>query len=512
MKNSPHKTSPDILESVLNAPVYDLAVVTPLEFAPKLSKKVNNLVYFKREDMQPVFSFKIRGAYTKMARLTAQALSRGVVAASAGNHAQGVAMSAKHLKCRAVIVMPFTTPSIKVQAVKAWGADVVLFGAVFDETAKYAIELAEKEEMTFIHPYDDEDVIAGQGTVAMEILNQCRSNIDAIFVAIGGGGLISGIAGYVKRLRPEIKIIGVEPIEAASMYQAIKQKKRIILPRVGIFADGVAVRQAGKITYEYCKKYVDEILTVNTDEICAAIKDTFEDNRSILEPAGAVALAGLKAYINKNKITGQKLIAIASGANTDFDRMRFIAERANTGEKREAIFAVTIPEKPGSYLKFCQLLGNRSITEFNYRMSAQNEAHIFVGIGLKTPEDLDKLNSQFKKAGLPIVNLTDDELAKTHLRHMIGGHSPIADNEVLYRFEFPEAPGALMHFLENLSGRWNISLFHYRNLGGDTAQVLVGLQVPANENKSFEEFLKSVGYPYHNENKNPAYRLFIKGG
>lgn len=508
MKINPNK----MLESILNAPVYDLAHVTPLEFAPKISKRLCNSIYFKREDMQPVFSFKIRGAYTKMARLSTAQLDKGVIAASAGNHAQGVAMSAKHLKCRAVIVMPFTTPAIKVQAVKSWGAEVVLFGAQFDETSKYAQELSNKEGLTYVHPYDDLDVIAGQGTVAMEILNQHRSHIDAIFVAIGGGGLISGVASYVKKLRPQTKVIGVEPIEAASMKKALAQNKRVILPRVGIFAEGVAVRQVGKITFDICKKYVDEVILVSTDEICAAIKDTFEDNRSLLEPAGAVALAGLKQYCKKNNSNNKSLIAIASGANTDFDRMRFIAERANTGEKAEAIFAVTIPEKPGSYLKFCQLLGNRNVTEFNYRMSAKNEAHIFVGLSLKSADDIDKITQQFIKAGLPTVNLTDDELAKTHLRHMIGGHSLIANDELLYRFEFPEAPGALMHFLENLSGRWNISLFHYRNLGGDIAQVLMGIQVSKNEYKALEEFLKKVGYPYHYETNNPAYKLFIKGG
>jgi len=501
-----------MLENILNAPVYDLAEVTPLEYAKKISNRLHNNIYFKREDMQPVFSFKIRGAYTKMARLSEDKIAKGVIACSAGNHAQGVAMSAKHLKCRAVIVMPFSTPTIKVQAVKAYGAEVILFGSQFDETAKYTIELAKKEKLTFVHPYDDLDVIAGQGTIAMEILNQHRSPIEAIFVAVGGGGLIAGIASYVKKLRPKTKVIGVESKDSACMYRALKEQKRVVLPQVGIFADGVAVKQAGKLTFEICQKSVDQIITVSTDEICAAIKDTFEDNRSILEPAGAVALAGLKKYCLANQLSGKNLISIASGANTDFDRMRFIAERANTGEKAEAIFAVTIPEKPGSYLKFIQLLGNRNITEFNYRMSTKSEAHIFVGISLKNAEDLDRINKQFAKAALPVVNLTDDDLAKTHLRHMIGGYSALANDELLYRFEFPESPGALIHFLENLSGRWNISLFHYRNLGGDTAQVLMGMQVPSEDYQEFKEFLNKVGYPFHYETDNPAYRLFLKGG
>lgn len=500
-----------LLTSTLNAPVYDVAIETALERAPKLSARLNNHVWIKREDTQPVFSFKLRGAYTKMARLSREFLDRGVIAASAGNHAQGVALSATQLGCKALIVMPSTTPTIKVQAVKILGGEVIIHGISFDEAALFAKKLSLEKGYTFIHPYDDWDVIAGQGTVGMEILRQQR-NIHAIFIAVGGGGLIAGVAHYIKRLRPDIKIIGVEPIDSACMTEALSKKERVVLTHVGRFADGVAVKQVGEIPFEICQKYVDTMITVSTDAICAAIKDTFEDTRSILEPAGALALAGLKTYCEQQGMVGENLVAIASGANTDFDRLRYIADRAEMGEKREALFAVTIPERPGSYLDFCNLLGARSVTEFNYRMSSVNSAHIFVGVGVQGEDDVLTLMSAFKQAGLPVENLTHNELAKTHLRHMVGGHSREARDERLYRFEFPEAPGALIHFLKKLSGRWNISLFHYRSHGGVVAEILVGLQVRQVDHEKFQLFLQDVGYPYFSEENNPAYTLFLQGG
>lgn len=501
----------DLLKRILNASVYDVAVETPLEIAPKLSKRLGNTVWLKREDTQSVFSFKIRGAYQKMASLSSAERERGVIAASAGNHAQGVAYSARTLHCQAVICMPTTTPAIKINAVKAMGGEVVSVGASFDEAAIHAHHLAKQHGYSFVHPFDDWEVIAGQGTVGMEMLRQLRT-IHAVFIPVGGGGLIAGIAAYIKAVRPDIRVIGVEPEDAACMTEALKQGVRVMLPHVGRFADGVAVRQAGERPFAICQTMVDEMITVSTDEICAAVKDVFEDTRSILEPAGALAIAGLKAYCHRNNNREENLVAIASGANTDFDRLRFIADRAEVGEKREALFAVTIPEAPGSYLSFCQLLGKRSVTEFNYRMSTERHAHIFVGVGIVDKDDEHTLMAQFHTANLPVINLTDNDLAKTHLRHMVGGHSSLANHERLYRFEFPEAPGALIHFLEKLSGRWNISLFHYRANGGVVAEVLAGFQVPRVEWADFESFLSEVGYPYVAEEHNPAYQLFLQGG
>jgi len=499
----------DYLERILTARVYDVAQETPLELAPQLSKRLHNTVLLKREDMQSVFSFKLRGAYNKMAQLPPDRLVQGVIAASAGNHAQGVALGASRLGTRAIIVMPVTTPEVKVEAVKARGGEVVLHGETFDDAYAHARQLEAEKGLTFIHPFDDPDVIAGQGTIGMEILRQHQQPIHAIFAAIGGGGLISGIAAYVKRLRPEIKVIGVEPVDADAMSQSLKTGSRVKLSEVGLFADGVAVRQVGEETFRLCQKYVDDIILVGTDDTCAAIKDVFEDTRSILEPAGALAIAGMKAYAEREKIGDQTLIAVACGANMNFDRLRFVAERAELGERREAIFAVTIPEKPGSLRKFCDCLGKRNLTEFNYRIADQQEAHIFVGVQIKDREDAGKLADSFAAHGLRAIDLTDDELTKMHLRHMVGGRSPLAHDELLYRFEFPERPGALMKFVASMSPNWNISLFHYRNNGSDYGRIVVGMQVPPGEMEEWQEFLDTLGYRYWDENKNPAYKLFL---
>ncbi|MFO7029186.1 threonine ammonia-lyase, biosynthetic [Limnospira fusiformis CCALA 023] len=499
----------DYLKRILTARVYDVAQETPLELAPRLSERLNNQVFLKREDMQSVFSFKLRGAYNKIAQLTPESLAQGVIAASAGNHAQGVALGASRLGSRAIIVMPTTTPDVKVQAVKARGGEVVLYGETFDDAYTYARQLEVEKNLTFIHPFDDPDVIAGQGTIAMEILRQYQKPIDAIFVAIGGGGLISGIAAYVKRLRPEIKIIGVEPVDADAMSQSLKAGHRVKLSEVGLFADGVAVRQVGEETFRLCQTYVDDIILVGTDDICAAIKDVFEDTRSILEPAGALAIAGMKAYVEREKLNNCTLIAVACGANMNFDRLQFVAERAEFGERREAIFAVTIPEQPGSLRKFCNCLGKRNLTEFNYRIADEKEAHIFVGVQIQDREDAQKLTETFAEHDLIAIDLTDDELTKMHLRHMVGGRSPLAHDELLYRFEFPERPGALMKFVESMSHTWNISLFHYRNNGSDYGRIVVGMQVPPQEMQKWQEFLDTLGYRYWDENKNPAYKLFL---
>ena len=499
----------EYLERILKARVYDVAIETPLDLAPSLSARVGNSVLLKREDMQPVFSFKLRGAYNKMVNLPAEALRRGVIAASAGNHAQGVALSAQKLGCKAMIVMPVTTPQIKVQAVAGRGAQVVLAGETYDEAYAHALVLMKKHRLTFVHPYDDPDVIAGQGTIGMEILRDHPGPIDAIFVAIGGGGLISGIGAYVKRLRPEIRLIGVEPIDSDAMYQSLKAGRRVRLEHVGLFADGVAVKQVGEETFRLCQTLVDEIIRVDTDEICAAIKDVFEDTRSILEPAGALAIAGLKTWTKREKVRGRTLVAIACGANMNFDRLRFVAERAEIGESREAILAVTIPERPGSFKAFCTLLGPRSVTEFNYRYADAGQAQVFVGIEVKSRRETADLVKALKKAGLAAQDLTDNEMAKLHVRHMVGGRAPSVDDEIVYRFEFPERPGALMRFLEAMSGGWNISLFHYRNHGADYGRVLVGMQVPAKEGARFRRFLAELGYRYHDESNNPAYQLFL---
>jgi threonine dehydratase len=499
----------DYLERILKARVYDVAVETPLEFAPNLSRRTGNRIMLKREDMQPVFSFKLRGAYNKMANLPAAVLKRGVIAASAGNHAQGVALSAQKLGCRALIVMPTTTPRIKIDAVAARGAEVLLAGDSYSDAYAEALKVAKKRGLTFVHPYDDPDVIAGQGTIAMEILRQTNNPIHAIFVAIGGGGLIAGVGSYVKRLYPEVKIIGVQPVDSDAMDRSLKAGRRVTLEQVGLFADGVAVKQVGEETFRICREVVDEIILVDTDAICAAIKDVFEDTRSILEPAGALAVAGAKAYVERERIRDKKLVTIACGANTNFDRLRFIAERAEVGEHREAILAVTIPEVPGSFRRFCTTLGARNITEFNYRMADASAAHVFVGVGVSGLAETKKIITRLKRDGFGAIDLSDSEMAKLHVRHLVGGRAPLATGELIYRFEFPERPGALMKFLNAMGSAWNISLFHYRNHGGDTGRVLVGMQVPKKEMAQFRRFLQTLGYPSVDETANPAYRLFL---
>ena len=496
-------------DKIENSRVYDVAKNTPLEYQPILSARIGNRVLLKREDMQPVFSFKLRGAYNKMAHLPADVLARGVIAASAGNHAQGVALAAQKLKCRAVIVMPTTTPAIKINAVKARGAEVVLFGDSYSDAYVKALELEQSEQLTFVHPYDDPDVIAGQGTIALEILQAHPEPIEAIFCCVGGGGLLTGIAAYVKALRPEIKIIGVEAQDSEAMTESLKQGHRVMLEQVGLFADGAAVKQVGEHTFKLAQQFVDEMIVVDNDAICAAIKDVFEDTRSILEPAGALATAGIKEYAARNNVTGKTLIGIASGANMNFDRLRFIAERAELGEQREAVLAVTIPEQAGAFKTFCKLLGNRNITEFNYRYSNPQEAHIFVGLAIANAAETGKLIYDLAAHGLNAIDLTDNEMAKLHLRHLVGGRAPQAEHEVVYRFEFPEKPGALMKFLDSMRHDWNISLFHYRNHGADFGRVLVGMQVPPNEQAEFADFLSNLGYPYWDETQNPAYKLFL---
>ena len=500
---------PDYLKKILTSRVYDVAIETPLDIATVLSQRLGNTVLLKREDMQSVFSFKLRGAYNKMAQLSPAVLQRGVITASAGNHAQGVALAAQRLSCSAVIVMPTTTPQIKVQAVKSRGAQVVLHGDSYDEALAHARKLEKQKKLTFIHPYDDPDVIAGQGTVGMEILHQWSKPIHAIFVPIGGGGLMAGIAVYLKTLRPEIKIIGVEPKDADAMYRSLKKKERVLLTQVGLFADGVAVKQVGEETFRLCRKYVDEVILVDTDEICAAIKDVFTDTRSILEPAGALGVAGAKAYAVKHKLKDKTLVAIASGANMNFDRLRHVSERAELGEKREGILAVSIPETPGSFKKFCAKLGPRNITEFNYRMADPKVAHVFVGVEIHAADGTTRLVKDLIKLGFKAIDLTDNEMAKLHVRHLVGGHAALATNELLYRFEFPERPGALMKFLNTMSHGWNISLFHYRNHGTDYGRVLVGIQVPPQDKPAFQEFLDRLGYRYWDESKNPTYSLFL---
>ncbi len=499
----------DYLEKILTARVYDVAVETPLDAAPNLSARIGNRILFKREDMQPVFSFKLRGAYNKMAQLSPAQRKRGVICASAGNHAQGVALSAQKLGCRAVIVMPTTTPQIKVDAVARRGAEVVLAGDSYDEASAHAHMLEKKDKLTYVHPFDDPDVIAGQGTIGMEILRQHPNDIDAVFVAIGGGGLAAGVAAYIKRLRPKTKVIGVETYDADAMARSIKAGKRVRLDSVGLFADGTAVKYVGEETFRLCRELLDDIVLVDTDAICAAIKDVFEDTRSILEPSGALAIAGAKEYVKQHRLKDKTLVAVASGANTNFDRLRFVAERAEVGEQREAVLAVTIPETPGSFKQFCTLLGARNITEFNYRYSDAKEAHVFAGVQVTNRNEATKLVESLRKHKLPAIDLTDDEMAKLHIRHLVGGHAPQVKDELLYRFEFPERPGALMRFLESMSAGWNISLFHYRNHGADYGRVLVGMQVPKGEKKAFKAFLDKLGYACWDESNNPAYKLFL---
>ena len=499
----------DYVEKILSAKVYDVARKTPLEYAPILSSQLGNRILLKREDMQPVFSFKLRGAYNKMAHLPKEALERGVIAASAGNHAQGVALAAQKLGCRAVIVMPTTTPLIKINAVKSRGAEVILMGDSYSDAYMHALELEKSKNLTFVHPYDDPHVIAGQGTIGLEILHDHPEPIHAIFCAIGGGGLISGVAAYIKQIRPEIRIIGVEAEDADAMAQSMQAGKRVTLEQVGLFADGAAVKQVGVETLRLCQQYVDEVIVVDNDVICGAIKDVFEDTRSILEPAGALSIAGIKEYVKRHNIRGETLVAVASGANINFNSLRFVAERAEVGEKREAVLAVSIPEEPGSFKKFCRLLGGRNITEFNYRYSDPSVAHIYVGIGVHDPAESGRLVEMLKQHGLPALDLTDNEVAKLHLRHLVGGHAPQAEHEKVYRFEFPERPGALMNFLDTMGHDWNISLFHYRNHGADYGRVFIGLQVPPEENRDFAASLGKLGYPYWEESENPAYKLFL---
>ncbi len=501
--------STDYLKRILTSKVYDVATETPLEPAKLLSARIQNTILLKREDTQSVFSFKIRGAYNKMANLSAEARSHGVICASAGNHAQGVALSAKKLGCRAVIAMPTSTPKVKVDAVKRLGGEVVLHGDSFSDAYEHALILQKEQNLTFVHPFDDPFVIAGQGTIAMEILRQQPSALDAIFVSIGGGGLIAGIAAYIKQLRPEIKIIGVQTEDSDAMIRSVRAGRRISLPDVGLFSDGTAVKQVGVETFRLVKEYVDDFITVDTDAICAALKDVFQDTRSVLEPAGALALAGAKRYIAENKWKNKTVAVITSGANMNFDRLRFVADRADVGEAKEAIFAVTMPEVKGSFKQLCTALGARNVTEFNYRISDANKAHVFVGVQINSLEEAEKVADRLRRKKFDVLDLTADDLAKSHLRYMVGGHSSLAENEVLYRFEFPERPGALMTFLNTMNPEWNISLFHYRNQGADYGRVLVGIQVPPADKKAFKEFLSTIGYPFIKETDNPAYKLFL---
>ncbi len=498
------------VKKILTSRVYDVAVETPLQPARQLSERLGNQILLKREDLQPVYSFKIRGAYNKLAQLSPEELARGVVTASAGNHAQGLALAAKHLGVKATIVMPRTTPELKVQGVRSRGGKAVLHGDAFPEALAHSLKLVEEKGYTYIHPYDDPLVIAGQGTVAMEILRQHQGRLDAVFVPVGGGGLISGIAAYIKYLRPEVKVIGVEPDDSNCLQAAMVAGERVVLPTVGLFADGVAVAQIGQHTFDICKRYVDEVITVSTDEICAAIKDIYDDTRSITEPAGALAVAGIKKYVEREGISEQVLVGIDSGANVNFDRLRHVAERAELGERREAIIAVTIPEQPGSFKAFCEALGKRQITEFNYRYNTGREAHIFVGVQTHPESDpRQALVEGLRAQGFPVLDLTDNELAKLHIRHMVGGHAAGVSDEMVFRFEFPERPGALFNFLQKLGGRWNISMFHYRNHGAADGRVVAGLQVPDDERHLVPAALDAIGYPYWDESENPAYRLFL---
>jgi threonine dehydratase len=501
------------LERILKAKVYDVAVETPLDPAPRLSRRLNNRVFFKREDLQPVFSFKIRGAYNKVAQLSAHAAARGVICASAGNHAQGVALAARTRGIPSLIVMPLTTPEIKVDAVAELGAEIVLHGDEYDQAYEHALVLARDRGMIFVHPFDDPDVIAGQGTIAMEILRQHHGDaIDAIFVPVGGGGLIAGIAAYVKSLYPQIKIIGVEPEDSAGMYESLRAGRRVALEKVGIFADGVAVRRVGEETFRLAQEYVDEILLVTTDQMCAAIQDIFEDTRSIVEPAGALSVAGIKKYVARENVAGRQFIAINCGANMNFDRLRYVAERADLGGQRELLLAVEIPEGPGSFLKFCEVVGKRSVTEFNYRHADRHRAQIFVGLSLpQGRSEREPLIKSISAAGFTVRDMTDNEMAKLHIRYMVGGHARGLSDERLYRFEFPERPGALLKFLRAIGTGWNISLFHYRNHGSDHGRVLAGIQVPESTYQDFCLHLRELQYEFVEETNNPAYEIFLGG-
>jgi threonine dehydratase len=500
-----------VVKQILDARVYDVAERTPLDAAPVLSRRLNNQVWLKREDLQPVFSFKLRGAYNRMAQLSEAERAKGVVCASAGNHAQGVALSAQKLGIKATIVMPRTTPEIKVQNVRNLGAKVVLNGDAYDDASAHAQELVATSGATYVHPYDDEQVIAGQGTIGREILEQAPSDLDAVFVPVGGGGLVAGVAAYIKYLRPGVKVIGVEPEDAPTLHDAMAAKRRVSLKNVGLFADGVAVKQIGKKTFELARDYVDEVVLVSVDQICAAIADVFDDTRSIAEPAGALAVAGLKKYAQEKGLVDKQLVAIESGANINFHRLRHVSERAELGEAREALLAVEIPEKPGSFKSFCSLLGKRAITEFNYRYSHADRAQIFVGLALAEAEEKLDVLSKLADANYAVVDMTDNEMAKLHVRYMVGGLAPECEGkeEMLFRFEFPERPGALMEFLKGIGNQWNISLFHYRNHGAAYGRVLVGLQVAKGERKALRESLAAIGYPLSDETDNPAAQLFL---
>lgn len=500
----------DYLNRILNARVYDVAEESPLDAARSLSARLDNNVLIKREDLQAVFSFKLRGAYNKMLHLSDEEKERGVIAASAGNHAQGVALAAKKLGIPVTIVMPQTTPDIKVKAVGNWSPRIILHGDDYQEAYTKSLEIVEAEGLTYVHPFDDPDVIAGQGTVGMEILRQCTDDIDAIFVPVGGGGLIAGIAAYVKAVRPEVKIIGVEPEDAASMTRSLERKRRVTLDQVGIFADGVAVAQVGKETFRLARKLVDDMVTASVDEICAAVKDVFDDTRVIAEPAGALAIAGMKNYVAQHGWQGKTLVAVNSGANVNFDRLRHISERAEIGENRETLFAVTIPERPGSFRRFCDILGKRSVTEFNYRYSDETDAQIFVGIKLNGgQEEKAALLKRFQDGGYPVTDISDNDTAKLHIRYMVGGRPQNLADEVVYRFQFPERPGALLNFLNHIGERWNISLFHYRNHGSAFGRVLCGMQVPDADKGSFQAFLSNLGYAHWSETDNPVYKTFL---
>ncbi|MGD8926770.1 MAG: threonine ammonia-lyase, biosynthetic [Thioalkalispiraceae bacterium] len=504
---------PELVAKIKKASVYEVAVESPIDYAPLLSKRLENQVFLKREDLQSVFSFKLRGAYNKISNLSDQERQRGIIAASAGNHAQGVALAAQRLGIKATIVMPKTTPRIKVNSVASYGAKIILHGNTYDDACAHAYKLAEAGQLTFIHPYDDLDVISGQGTVAVEILAQMKAqgrSVDAIFVPVGGGGLISGISAYVKSVDPSIRIIGVEAEDSACLHAALQAGERVELEQVGIFADGVAVRKVGEYPFEIARQCVDDVVLASTDEICAAIKDIFDDTRSIAEPAGALAVAGMKRYLAKHPQSGKTFVVIDSGANMNFDRLRHVAERAELGEHREAIVAVTIPERPGSFRQFCEIIGMRGITEFNYRYSDPDNAHVFVGVQMQSGEqEKDELINKLKDKDYPVLDMTDNEMAKLHIRYMVGGRVAGVKNERLYRFEFPERPGALLRFLNNMGQQWNISLFHYRNHGAAYGRVLVGMQVPDGEEQQFRKFLGEIGYPYWEETDNPAYALFL---
>ncbi|MFK8040943.1 threonine ammonia-lyase, biosynthetic [Congregibacter sp.] len=499
------------IKRILDARVYDVARETPVDQALLLSKRFSNSVWLKREDLQPVYSFKLRGAYNKMHQLTPDQRERGVIAASAGNHAQGLAMAAQRMDVSATIVMPKTTPSIKVDAVRSRGAHVVLHGDNFDEASVHAQKLVKDKDLTYVHPFDDPDVIAGQGTVAMEIVRQHQEPLDAVFIPVGGGGLLAGMAAYIRYVWPTTKIIGVEPEDAACLKVALERGRRVTLPEVGLFADGCAVAQVGKETFRIIRDTVDEVITASTDEMCAAIKDIFEDTRGIAEPAGALALAGLKKYVEREGVEGQQLLAVLSGANTNFDRLRYISERTEIGEKREAVISVTIPEKPGAFRKFCGSLGRRNITEFNYRYSSAQDARVFVGMSVEPGgDDLNALLGQLVDQGYDCEDLTDNEMAKLHIRYMVGGLAPEAVGpERVYRVEFPERPGALLKFLSGLGQRWNISLFHYRNHGAAYGRILVGMQVGPKERSEARACLDAIGYRYWDETDNAAYRLYL---